>query len=80
LIFPVPESVKGAAEKNRKYESFLQKANDLWDEFTTGRKPGKEVSKNGNQERNMAASNLETKNNTQRSRQVELKEESSRNN
>jgi hypothetical protein len=26
------------AEKNKKYEILLQKANDIWDEFTTGTK------------------------------------------
>lgn len=40
LIFPVPGEGAGAAEKNRRYEAFIKKANDLWDEFTTGRKPG----------------------------------------
>jgi hypothetical protein len=38
LIFPVPGETKEAIEKNKLYESFLKKANDLWDEFTTGRK------------------------------------------
>jgi hypothetical protein len=28
-------------EKNKKYEILLQKANDIWDEFTTGAKSKK---------------------------------------
>jgi hypothetical protein len=30
-------------EKNKKYEILLQKANDIWDEFTTGAKGRKRL-------------------------------------
>jgi hypothetical protein len=33
LIYPSKDE-----EKNKEYENFIQKANDLWDEFTTGNK------------------------------------------
>ena len=33
LIFPSKDE-----EKNKKYEMFIQKANELWDDFTTGSK------------------------------------------
>lgn len=36
LIFPCKDQ-----EKNKEYESFIQKANDLWDDFTTGGKSKK---------------------------------------
>lgn len=36
LIFPCQDE-----EKNKKYEEFIQKANFLWDEFTTGNKSKK---------------------------------------
>ncbi len=36
MIYPVPG--EDGQEKNRKYEGYIKKANDLWDEFTTGRK------------------------------------------
>ena len=32
LIYPWPDE-----EKNKKYASFIVKANELWDEFTTGK-------------------------------------------
>ena len=38
LIYPVPGESEKVQEMNKLYESFIQKANDLWDEFTTGRK------------------------------------------
>ena len=38
MIYPVPGESPEALEKNKKYDMYLQKANDLWDEFTTGRK------------------------------------------
>jgi hypothetical protein len=41
LIYPIPGQSPEILEKNKLYESFIQKANDLWDEFTTGRKAGK---------------------------------------
>lgn len=37
LIFPCQNDEK----KNSLYQGFLQKANDLWDEFTTGNKSKK---------------------------------------
>lgn len=36
LIYPSPD-----AERNKMYEGFIQKANFLWDEFTTGNKSKK---------------------------------------
>jgi len=36
LIYPSQNE-----EKNKQYESFIQKANDLWDDFTTGGKSKK---------------------------------------
>ena len=36
LIYPWPDE-----EKNKKYAGFIAKANDLWDEFTTGKPKGK---------------------------------------
>lgn len=38
LIYPVPGDSNETKEKNKTYDNFIQKANDLWDEFTTGRK------------------------------------------
>lgn len=36
LIFPSPDEAM-----NKQYEAFIQKANDLWDDFTTGGKSKK---------------------------------------
>jgi hypothetical protein len=36
LIYPSKNE-----EKNKQYEMFIQKANDLWDDFTTGGKSKK---------------------------------------
>lgn len=41
LIYPWP-----GAERNEVYNNFIQKANDLWDEFTTGTK-SKKIGANG---------------------------------
>jgi hypothetical protein len=38
LIYPVPGKSAEAQAKNKLYDTYLKKANDLWDEFTTGRK------------------------------------------
>ena len=37
MIFPNEEN----EEVNKMYETFIQKANDLWDDFTTGNKSKK---------------------------------------
>ena len=36
LVFPCQNE-----ERNKQYEGFIQKANDLWDDFTTGGKSKK---------------------------------------
>jgi len=38
LIYPAPGETPESKEKNKRYEAYIKKANDLWDEFTTGRK------------------------------------------
>ncbi len=61
LIFPVPGESPEAIEKNKKYEQYLKKANDLWDEFTTGRKHPSEVLKQASgQKRNSMQMNLQS--------------------
>ena len=37
LIYPCKDE-----EKNKQYEAFIKKANDLWDDFTTGGKSKKQ--------------------------------------
>ena len=38
LIFPSKDE-----QRNREYESFIHKANELWDDFTTGGKSKKRI-------------------------------------
>lgn len=66
LIFPVPGESPDAVDKNKKYETFLKKANDLWDEFTTGRKqlvPGVENKQKRNSQSNIVQSEFSFKTN-----------------
>lgn len=47
LIYPMPGDDERSSEGNRKYDMYIKKANDLWDEFTTGRKSVKEYDLDG---------------------------------
>lgn len=43
LIYPCNNE-----DRNKEYESFIQKANDLWDDFTTGGKSKKQLNEKKN--------------------------------